>query len=142
MKNNISLQVSLKVDTYEKANKNASEKQVCVEKYIEDLVEDSVSLIKLTKGFIYKPDEKKLYSPKGVQINLTRREEKILDTLVKNPNQVVPLEAFFKTVWSDKTNKETILFSLRNFIKSIRDKTDYDLIKSISGIGYSIEYSA
>ena len=36
MQDNITLQVSLKADVFEKANRNASEKQVCVEEYIEN----------------------------------------------------------------------------------------------------------
>ncbi len=141
MENEITLEISLKEEVYEKANKNSLEQNIKVEEYIEKLVEDDVSIVRLDKGFIYKGNEKKLYSSNKENIVLTRREEIIMELLIKNPNQVVSLETFYDTVWGNKKRSKTVLYSLRNFIKSIRDKTDYELIKSISGVGYLLECS-
>ncbi len=138
MESDITLEIALAEDIYSRVTKNAIDKSVSVEKYIQNVVEDDVAIIKLQKDFFYKVKEKKLYNSLGNKISLTRKEERILEILIEKINQVVPLEVFYNTIWNNKTNEST-LFSLRNFVKSIRDKTDYDLIENKSGEGYIIK---
>lgn len=138
MESDITLEIALAEDIYSRVTKNAIDRSVSVEKYIQNVVEDDVAIIKLQKDFFYKVKEKKLYNSLGNKISLTRKEERILEILIEKINQVVPLEVFYNTIWNNKTNEST-LFSLRNFVKSIRDKTDYDLIENKSGEGYIIK---
>lgn len=138
MESDITLEIALAEDIYSRVTKNAIDRSVSIEKYIQNVVEDDVAIIKLQKDFFYKVKEKKLYNSLGNKISLTRKEERILEILIEKINQVVPLEVFYNTIWNNKTNEST-LFSLRNFVKSIRDKTDYDLIENKSGEGYIIK---
>ena len=58
----------------------------------------------------------------------------IFDIILKSQGTIVDVETIKKSAWKDKN---TSIFTLRNMIKQIRDKTYYGLIKSHSSRGYS-----
>lgn len=132
----IELTISLTESTYKCAAIKASEEKLDIPDYIEKVVEDEVNVIKLTGGFKYK--SKKIIDSNDEIIKLTRKEELIFTLLIENINSIVPIEEFFKRVWG-KGNEKILLCSLRNKIKSIRDKTNKDIIVNVSSKGYYIK---
>jgi len=140
MKNNevVDVVVPLNKEFYEKlsSNSNGGEKEV-PEKIIEIIAKD-LTTYKLADGFIYNLNNMKIVSPSGNILFLTKKEESIINLLLSKPNETIEIDKFFEIIWKGK-NSNSILCSLRNLIKSIREKTTYSLIKNVSGKGYMIE---
>lgn len=130
MSENVNIEVAFPVNVYKLINKNAKQKKVNVNDFIKDVIENEVLEIELEKGFIYKKREKKIYSSDHKEIDFTKKEELVIETLLDNLNNIVSIDFLANIIWKDN-QKSSSLFSLRNIIKSIRDKTDYDLIRSV-----------
>ncbi|WP_152632563.1 helix-turn-helix domain-containing protein [Aliarcobacter butzleri] len=137
MSEKIILEVSLTKNTLDEVKKNAKAKKVEVNDYIENIVEREVLYIRLPRNFTYHAKDKKLYNSSGEKIILTRKEEKVFELLINNVGKVVELEKLYLAIWGEN-DKKSALFSLRNFIKSIREKTAVELIKNVPGKGYQI----
>ncbi|WP_223232032.1 helix-turn-helix domain-containing protein [Campylobacter concisus] len=67
-----------------------------------------------------------------------KNEAKLFFLLVSNIEKVVSYEVIENYVWSEKSMSNEVL---RMTIKKIRAKTDADLIKNISGVGYRLSGS-
>ena len=132
----INLTINLIID--ENLHKKISDKllidKINISHYLENLIRrDFDTNISLGNGYYYNNLTKKIiyYSD---EIILTSIEISIFELLLENRNEVVKLEEFQK-IWN---KKEMSIFTLRNFIKQIRDKTYPNLIKNISSIGYKM----
>ena len=66
---------------------------------------------------------------------MPKNEAKLFFLLVSNIEKVVSYEVIENYVWSEKSMSNE---ALRMTIKNIRAKTDADLIKNISGVGYRL----
>ena len=64
-----------------------------------------------------------------------KNEAKLFFLLVSNIEKVVSYKVIENYVWSEKSMSNE---ALRRTIKKIRAKTDGDLIKNISGVGYKL----
>lgn len=71
------------------------------------------------------------------KIDLTNKEFDILLYLAKNNGKVLSREEIFETVWGTDYGFETRTLDMH--IKSIRKKTDENLIKTSYGKGYKVE---
>lgn len=91
------------------------------------------NVYKLDYGFSYCLGTQILYKNDEV-VSLTKLENKLIALLI-NSKEVVTIEKIKNDVWK---GKEMTVFTMRNVIKKIRDKTYYEIIKSKSGWGYSI----
>ena len=69
---------------------------------------------------------------------MPKNEAKLFFLLVSNIEKVVSYEVIENYVWSEKSMGNE---ALRMTIKKIRAKTDADLIKNISGVGYKLSGS-
>lgn len=69
---------------------------------------------------------------------MPKNEAKLFFLLVSNIEKVVSYEVIENYVWSEKSMSNE---ALRMTIKKIRTKTDTDLIKNISGVGYKLSGS-
>ena len=69
---------------------------------------------------------------------MPKNEAKLFFLLVSNIEKIVSYEVIENYVWSEKPISNE---ALRVTIKKIRAKTDADLIKNISGVGYRISGS-
>ncbi|WP_149711009.1 helix-turn-helix domain-containing protein [Campylobacter concisus] len=69
---------------------------------------------------------------------MPKNEAKLFFLLVSNIEKVVSYEVIENYVWSEKSMSNE---ALRMTIKKIRAKTDADLIKNISGVGYRLSGS-
>lgn len=107
--------------------------------YIQKLIENDLeSKIDLGEGFIYDMHLDKLFDKKRIEIEITKIEKKLLLTLIEYAEKIVPVDILISRSWN-KTN--VAIYSFRNVIKKIRDKTYYKLIKNHSNLGYSINIS-
>lgn len=69
-------------------------------------------------------------------VKLSNYEELLFDLLINNLNEFVTIADIFNHIWG----KEVSIFTLRNIIKKIRDKTYYDIIINRNNVGYKIAY--
>lgn len=69
---------------------------------------------------------------------MPKNKAKLFFLLVSNIEKVVSYEVIENYVWSEKSMSNE---ALRMTIKKIRAKTDADLIKNISGVGYRLSGS-
>lgn len=90
----------------------------------------------LGKGFYYDKVLKKIFNKKNEDVNFTRTQMAIFTTLLKNRGSIIEVDDIKKASWKEK-HKETSIFTVRNMIKQIRDKTFYGLIRNHSSRGYS-----
>lgn len=92
-------------------------------------------IVDLGQGIFYRRRDKSIL--KGVAIfELTDRESKILDLLLKNKGYPITYEEFHKKVWN---GQQMTMDSLRMHINGIRRKTYYDLIHNQSRFGYKLQ---
>lgn len=71
-------------------------------------------------------------------IILTDLEKQLLDLLIKNINKFVSSDEIIENL---SRSKKMSIFSMRNLIKKLRDKTCKDLIIVKNAIGYMIRNS-
>jgi DNA-binding winged helix-turn-helix (wHTH) protein len=100
-------------------------------KFINDNLEN---IIQFEYGFYYDKISSRLYNSKSEIIKITNYEEKLLEILIENINEFVTIEDIFNCIWG----REVSIFTLRNIVKKIRDKTYPKIIQNKSRLGYRI----
>ena len=90
--------------------------------------------VQFENGFYFDISREILFQGKKI-IKLTKTERKLVNLLALNPNALVTYEDISSIVWR---GKEFSIYSLRNVIKHIREKTDESFIKNSSNRGYVI----
>ena len=90
--------------------------------------------IKFKETYEYDMTSKQLFK-NGKEVQMPKNEAKLFFLLVSNIEKVVSYEVIGDCVWSEKSMSNE---ALRITIKKIRAKTDADLIKNISGVGYKL----
>lgn len=92
------------------------------------------SRIKFKEIYEYDMTSKQLFK-NGKEVQMPKNETKLFFLLVSNIEKVVSYKVIENYVWSEKSMSNE---ALRMTIKKIRAKTDADLIKNISGVGYKL----
>lgn len=104
---------------------------------ISKMAEDKFSIndvIELGNDYSFDRNKKVLIRKNQI-INLTKKEILFVSFLIKHIGTFVLHEDIKKSVWSSgKVNDAAV----RTFVKRLREKTDYDFIKNVSGLGYKI----
>lgn len=90
--------------------------------------------VQFENGFSFDVNKELLFQGKKV-VKLTKIEKKLVNLLALNPNVLVTYEDISRIVWK---GKEFSIYSLRNVVKHIREKTDETFIKNSSNRGYVI----
>ena len=90
--------------------------------------------VQFENGFYFDVNKEILFQGKKI-IKLTKTEKKLVNLLASNPNVLITYEDISSVVWK---GKEFSIYSLRNVIKHIREKTDETFIKNSSNSGYVI----
>ena len=107
-------------------------KNLQIEDYVLELIQNdiksTINFNDYTFNFLL---DKIFYEDK--EIKFTNMEMKLFKFLLNNANVLMTIEDINSNVWEDK---KMTLFTLRNKINSIREKTYYKLIKNISNHGY------
>ena len=107
--------------------------------YILKLIENDLdSTIKLGEGFYYHRQSDKLYDIENEEIPLTKIEKRMLLTLIAYEGKIIPVDVIIQKAWK---KDQVSIYSFRNIILKIREKTYYKLIKNHSNLGYSINIS-
>lgn len=88
--------------------------------------------VQFEDGFHFDKSREMLFLGKKI-IKLTKTEKKLVKLLSENPNNLVSYEQIENVVWKGKVFS---IYSLRNLIMSIRDKTSENFIKNYSNKGY------
>jgi DNA-binding winged helix-turn-helix (wHTH) protein len=107
-------------------------KNLQIEDYVLELIQNDIkSTINFNDYSFNFLLDKVFYEDK--EIKFTNMEMKLFKYLLSNVNSLVRIDDIHVNVWKDK---KMTLFTLRNKINSIREKTYYKLIKNISNHGY------
>lgn len=113
-------------------------------KFIENMLQNEVPFIvstniQLEEGFIWVVATSKLLKENNGSIStidLTKIETKFLKLLIENKNSIVTYDVVKDNIWK---TKDMSIFTMRNFVNKIRNKTYKSIIKNKSGYGYIIE---
>jgi DNA-binding response OmpR family regulator len=89
-------------------------------------------IIDLSYGFSFNLNTQKLYKH-DVEIDLTKKEQLLLELFLKNTNSTVSIETIHEHVWGDK---EVEPVSMRSIIHKLQKKLKNGMIVNIRGIGY------
>lgn len=133
MSSNITIDLSKDMQKF--LNSKSKEFKLSVEDTLKEILSQQInSRLDLGKGFYYDKVLKKVFDKKNVDTGLTKTQMNIFHTILNTQGTIVDVDTIKKNAWKDKS---TSIFTLRNMIKQIRDKTYYGLIKSHSSRGYS-----
>lgn len=113
-------------------------------KFIENMLHNEVPFIvstniQLEEGFSWVVATSKLLKENNgsiTTIDLTKIETKFLKLLIENKNSIVTYDVVKDNIWK---TKDMSIFTMRNFVNKIRNKTYKSIIKNKSGYGYIIE---
>lgn len=94
-----------------------------------------VDKVLLKNGIFYDLYRERFYNKKG-SIPLTKYEFKLLKLLLDNNDRIVSYKEIEKKVWE---NKKMSIFTMRNVINKIRNKTYHEIIINNSSAGYQID---
>jgi len=94
-----------------------------------------VDKVCLDNDVYYDSYRERFYNKSG-EISFTKFEFQVLKLLLLNNARVTTYEEIKEKVWKDK---KMSIFTMRNIINKIRNKTYYGIIKNISSNGYQID---
>ncbi len=132
------LEIKIKIDdeNNEKLQNKIDKLDVSLDEYVSKLIDKDInSIVQLENGFYYNKANSKLYNSFDDEVKLTRIEEALFSLLLENRGEIVSIDTIHSVAWKGKNMTR---FTLRNKVKTLRDKTYYDLIKNHSNIGYSM----
>lgn len=87
---------------------------------------------KLNDDYIFDFDSNQLFK-KDELIQLTRLETNFLALILSNGTEITDYQEIKNIAWK---GKEMSIFTMRNIVNKIRQKTYYDIVKNISNKGY------
>lgn len=130
------MKIDLKINIDEKTQKRIQELNMLPSEYINMLIDKDINgIVKLDNGFYYNRTNSKLFNSFNKEVNLTRIEEALFKLLLENKNKIVSIDEIHRVAWKGKNMTR---FTLRNKVRTLRNKTYYDLIKNHSNIGYEM----
>ena len=103
----------------------------------QELIESSNSCESLRDGYSWDRDNKILYL-NSKAIELSTKEQVLLDLLISNRKNSVSFETIMAVVWEDEFDKEISFNSVKNLVSSLRKKLPKDCLKSVYGKGYML----
>ena len=104
--------------------------------YVSRLIEQDLdSRIELGEGFYYHKQSDELRNNEDKEIKLSKIEKRIIQTLIEHNGEITPVDVIKNSAWD---TLDVSIYTFRNMIKKIREKTYYDLIINHSTKGYTI----
>lgn len=94
-----------------------------------------VDKICLAHGLYYDDYRERFYDDNGA-VSFTRFEFDLLKLLLDNHNKIISYEDIKEKVWKEK---KMSIFTMRNVVNKIRNKTYYEIIRNNSSSGYQID---
>jgi DNA-binding response OmpR family regulator len=129
----LNIKLDINDELKEKVSERLNRRDINLDSYVLELIQKDIdSKIYFNKDLSFDYVSRKLYI-RNEEIFLKPYEYKVLKLLVDNKNEIVKIEDF-QSLWE----KEMTRFSLRNYIKQLRDKTYPELIVNSSNVGYKL----
>lgn len=94
--------------------------------------------IEFQHGIYFDIYRDQFYKKNGVLIEFTRLEKSLIRLLVEKGDEITDYDTIKKVIWKDKNMS---IYTMRNFINKIRQKTYYAIIENRSNKGYVIDIS-
>lgn len=94
-----------------------------------------VDKVSLDNGIYYDSYRERFYDSFG-EISFTKYEFQVLKLLLDNSTKIISYDTIKEKVWKEK---KMSIFTMRNVINKIRNKTYYGIIKNNSSAGYQID---
>lgn len=92
--------------------------------------------IEFDQGIYYDEYRDQFFKAGGVLIEFTRLEKGFLRLLISKKTEVVDYDTIKEVVWK---GKDMSIYTMRNIVNKIRQKTYYEIIKNQSNRGYTID---
>lgn len=92
----------------------------------------------LGEGYVWQKDKKQLTYKNDI-MDLTAKEQHLLDLLVRHKNTSLSFEDIMAHVWEDEFDREISVNCVKNVVSDLRKKLPAHAIKSIYGKGYMLQ---
>jgi DNA-binding response OmpR family regulator len=92
--------------------------------------------IEFENGIYFDEYRDQFFKAGGILIDFTRLEKSFLKLLILRRNDITDYDTIKDVVWK---GKEMSIYTMRNIVNKIRQKTYYEIIKNHSNKGYTID---
>ena len=92
--------------------------------------------IEFENGIYFDEYRDQFFKAGGVLIDFTRLEKSFLKLLITKRNDITDYDTIKDVVWK---GKDMSIYTMRNIVNKIRQKTYYEIIKNHSNKGYTID---
>ena len=92
--------------------------------------------IEFENGIYFDEYRDQFFKAGGVLIDFTRLEKSFLKLLIVKRNDITDYDIIKEVVWK---GKDMSIYTMRNIVNKIRQKTYYEIIKNHSNKGYTID---
>jgi DNA-binding response OmpR family regulator len=92
--------------------------------------------IEFENGIYFDEYRDQFFKAGGILIDFTRLEKSFLKLLILRRNDITDYDTIKEVVWK---GKEMSIYTMRNIVNKIRQKTYYEIIKNHSNKGYTID---
>lgn len=92
--------------------------------------------IEFENGIYFDEYRDQFFKSGGVLIDFTRLEKSFLKLLITKRNEITDYDTIKDVVWK---GKDMSIYTMRNIVNKIRQKTYYEIIKNHSNKGYTID---
>lgn len=92
--------------------------------------------IEFQEGIYFDEYRDQFFKPGGVLIDFTRLEKGFMKLLIARKGEITDYDTIKSVVWKGKNMS---IYTMRNIVNKIRQKTYYEIIKNHSNKGYTID---
>ena len=92
--------------------------------------------IEFENGIYFDEYRDQFFKAGGILIDFTRLEKSFLKLLITKRNEITDYDTIKDIVWK---GKDMSIYTMRNIVNKIRQKTYYEIIKNHSNKGYTID---
>lgn len=92
--------------------------------------------IDFQNGIYFDEYRDQFFKPGGILIDFTRLEKSFLKLLITKKGDLIDYHEIKEVVWKGKNMS---IYTMRNIVNKIRQKTYYEIIKNLSNKGYVID---
>ena len=92
--------------------------------------------IEFENGIYFDEYRDKFFKAGGVLIDFTRLEKSFLKLLITKRSEITDYDTIKEIVWK---GKEMSIYTMRNIVNKIRQKTYYEIIRNHSNKGYTVD---
>lgn len=93
--------------------------------------------IEFNNGVYFDEYRDQFFNKNGVSIDFTKLEKNLLKLLISRKYEITEYGMIKDIVWKDKAMS---IYTMRNIVNKIRQKTYYEIIKNHSSRGYTIDF--